>query len=979
MPTYYRPNGQVLQLGKKLGGGGEGNIYQIPALPDLVAKIYHQHNPEHKAKLQAMINNPPPNPTATQNHISIAWPKEMILNNKGQCLGFLMPYIDHSGNIELFKLYHPQTRLKEAPYFNWQYLIYTVANLASVIDALHTKGYVIGDLNESNILVSSGAQVTLIDCDSIQVPAGGTVYRCNVGKSEYTPPELQDTIFSQADRRPEHDNFGLAILIFMMLMEGWHPFYGKWVGKGNPPSIEDNIKNNHCPYVPSGASLVRVPPIAPYTSTLPPIVQKLIARCFEQGHNLPINRPTASEWRQALKQASQNLTICQENTQHYYSNHLGDCPWCERREQLNGQDPFPPCTVQPFIIPPPLITPSPPDPQLQVVPPSKPSFVGLRVLQLILVFQLGAFTKIKYLSKHLPPLPLRFIIPGVVALIMLPVIFLLLRTLSLKLGYSTPALAGHSSSVQAVAYSPDGKTLASGSSDNTVKLWEVATSKELVTFKDHSSWVTSVAFSPDGKTLASGSADSTVKIWSVITDKELATLKGHTGGIEAVAFSPDGKTLASGSSDNTVKIWNVTNGNEISTLKGHLSWVTSVAFSPDGKTLASASADATVKIWNVTNGNEISTLKGHSSWVTSVAFSPDGKTLASGSDDKSVKIWDLVNNKELATLKGHDSWVRTIAFSPDGKTLASGSDDKSVKIWEIASGKELTILKGHSSWVTSVAYSPDGKTIATGSDDNTIKVWEIGKGKELTTFKGHSAWVNAITFNSNGKNFTSTNRDGSTKIWELTSGKPLTTTTSKVQFSATTLYSPNGKTFANNKDEIVKVWEVTNGKELATLKGHSSGITSLAFSSDGTFLATGSLDNIVKVWEVTSGKELATLKGHSSGITSLAFSPDGKTLASGSWDNTIKLWEVTSGKELATLKGHSAGVRSVAFSPDGKTLASGSWDNTIKLWDISKTQEVFSTTIAQTLGVTIIAFSPEGKKLVSGHTDGSIQVWEINK
>jgi sugar lactone lactonase YvrE len=250
-------------------------------------------------------------------------------------------------------------------------------------------------------------------------------------------------------------------------------------------------------------------------------------------------------------------------------------------------------------------------------------------------------------------------------------------------------------------------------------LWNLE-GKEIQTLKGHSSSVRSVAFSPDGKTIATGSWDNTVKLWN-LEGKEIQTLKGHSSGVNSVAFSPDGKTIATGSGDNTVKLWNLEG-------KGRISGVLSVAFSPDGKTIATGSWDNTVKLWNL-EGKEIQTLKGHSNNVLSVAFSPDGKTIATGSWDNTVKLWNL-EGKEIQTLKGHSSGVTSVAFSPDGKTIATGSWDNTVKLWNLE-GKEIQTLKGHSAGVNSVAFSPDGKTIATESWDNTVKFWSLDLDRQM--------------------------------------------------------------------------------------------------------------------------------------------------------------------------------------------------------------------------------------------------------
>ncbi|MCA2642354.1 MULTISPECIES: serine/threonine-protein kinase [unclassified Microcystis] len=288
-------------------------------------------------------------------------------------------------------------------------------------------------------------------------------------------------------------------------------------------------------------------------------------------------------------------------------------------------------------------------------------------------------------------------------------------------------LTGHSDSVLSAAYSSDSRYLASGSGDNTIKIWEVAKGKELRTLTGHSSGVYSVVYSPDGRYLASGSGDNTIKIWEVAKEKELRTLTGHSSRSLSVVYSPDSRYLASGSIDNTIKIWEVATGKELRTLTGHFSGVYSVVYSPDGRYLASASADNTIKIWEVATGKELRTLTGHSDSVWSVAYSPDGRYLASGNYDNTIKIWEVATGKELRTLTGHSNSVPSVAYSPDGRYLASGSWDDTIKIWEVATGRELRTLTGHSSGFWSVVYSPDGRYLASGSGDRTIKIWRVGQ------------------------------------------------------------------------------------------------------------------------------------------------------------------------------------------------------------------------------------------------------------
>ncbi|MHC5749688.1 MAG: WD40 domain-containing protein [Nostoc sp.] len=539
-------------------------------------------------------------------------------------------------------------------------------------------------------------------------------------------------------------------------------------------------------------------------------------------------------------------------------------------------------------------------------------------------------------------------------------------------------LEGHSSRVNSVGFSPDGKTLASGSDDNTIKLWDISTGKAIKTLTGHSSKVYSIGFSPDGKTLASSSGDKTIKLWDVSTGKAIKTLTGHSRSVWGVGFSLDGKTLASGSGDKTIKLWDVSTGKAIKTLTGHSRSVWGVGFSPDGKTLASGSDDKTIKLWDVSTGKSIKTLTGHRSLVYSVGFSPDGKTLASGSDDNTIKLWDVSTGKAIKTLTEHSSLVYSVGFSPDGKTLASGSDDNTIKLWDVSTGKAIKTLAGHSSTVIGVGFSPDGKTLASGSDDKTIKLWDVSTGKAIKTLTGHSSTVIGVGFSPDGKTLASGSDDKTIKLWDISTGKAIKTLAGHSSRIYSVGFSPDDKTLASGSgDKTIKLWDVSTGKAIKTLTGHSSSVWGVGFSPDGKTLASGSSDNTIKLWDVSTGKAIKTLTGHSRSVWGVGFSPDGKTLASGSSDNTIKLWDVSTGKAIKTLIGHSSSVWGVGFSPDGKTLASGSSDNTIKLWDVS-TGKAIKTLTGHSSSVYSVGFSPDGKTLASGSFDKTIKLWDVN-
>jgi WD40 repeat protein/tRNA A-37 threonylcarbamoyl transferase component Bud32 len=289
------------------------------------------------------------------------------------------------------------------------------------------------------------------------------------------------------------------------------------------------------------------------------------------------------------------------------------------------------------------------------------------------------------------------------------------------------ALAGQQDSVFAVAFSPNGLTLASGSHDNTIQIWDVKDEKALSTLRDN---VESVAWSPDGVTVAAGIWDNTIKLWDVNSGQVMVTMQGHTDRAAAVAFSPDGRTLASASWDRTIKLWDVASGQVLRTLTGHTDRVLSVAFSPDGHMLVSGGADQTVKLWDESSGVLLRTLSGHTGAVNSVAFSPDGRRVASGSSDHTIRLWDASNGLAERTLTGHTGAVRSVAFSPIRTVLASGSSDSTIRLWDTSTGLELRTLKGHSASVLSVAFGPLGYTLASGSADKTVRLWGVaGIGK----------------------------------------------------------------------------------------------------------------------------------------------------------------------------------------------------------------------------------------------------------
>ena len=346
MVQYQRvSNNQIVTLDPvPLYTGGEGIIYGCCESTGLVAKIYRKPTGERANKLLAMAANPPNDPMASRGHTSIAWPVDLLTipGNRSEIAGFLMPRINEARQI--FEFYNPGKRRTICPGFNFKYLLRTARNLTSAMNALHDCGYIVGDVNELNILVTNTALVTLIDTDSFQVrdPKTGAAWRCLVGKPDFTPPELQGKDFSQIDRSREHDLFALGAINFLLLMEGNHPFNARYLGKDEPAPREERIASGIFPYISGGNPSYVPPPHAPPFFTLDPVIQDLFRRCFEEGHHNPRARPTTREWGRGLEQAEQNLISCSVNPQnHWYGKHLIRCPWCERAGKYN-QDPFSP-------------------------------------------------------------------------------------------------------------------------------------------------------------------------------------------------------------------------------------------------------------------------------------------------------------------------------------------------------------------------------------------------------------------------------------------------------------------------------------------------------------------------------------------------------------------------------------------------------------------------------------------------------------
>ena len=408
---------------------------------------------------------------------------------------------------------------------------------------------------------------------------------------------------------------------------------------------------------------------------------------------------------------------------------------------------------------------------------------------------------------------------------------------------------GHQNWVKSAAFSPDGQTIASGSDDKTIRLWDVATGQIKNILTDHRGGVRSVTFSPDGSTLVSGSDDKTIRLWDVTTGLQKQTLTGHEASIYSITLSPDGSTLMSGSSDNAIYFWDIATGQHLETLREYVGAVNSIALSPNNTIIASARGKD-IFLWDVTTGLQKQTLTGHTERVSSIVFSPDSETLASGSDDGTIRLWDIAIGQTQKILTERSGTIRGIAFSPDGQTL-TGTSGGYIFLWDVATGlREQTL--GEGSNIISVAFSPDGETLATGNDDTTIHLWDVTTETKKQTLTGHGGPVNSIAFSTDGK--------------ILASG---------------------------GDDSTIRLWNVATGQHLKTLIGHTSRVLNVSFSPDKPILMSGSTDETISLWDALTGEHLETQETPITGsISTISFSPDGEILASGSQNGTILLWGI---------------------------------------------------------------------------------------
>ncbi len=569
--------------------------------------------------------------------------------------------------------------------------------------------------------------------------------------------------------------------------------------------------------------------------------------------------------------------------------------------------------------------------------------------------------------------------------------------------------SGHSDTVWACSFSPDGRFLASGSIDGTIKLWDVKTGKELKTFYGNSESILSLSFSPDGNILAGGSSYGAITLWSVTDGTVIREIKKPDTVVECLSFSYDGKLLAlGGHKRGDINILDVETGKEVFTITGHSRAVLSLTFFRKEKKLASAGKDGTIRVWDLNNNEKEIALFNSSAY--SISISSDEKYLACGTEDKMVDIWALSTGQKIYSLTGHSEPVLSVSFSRDGKILASAGQDKKIILWDILRGREIFKVEAFPYPVESVSFSPDGMTLAIACDDNMVRLLDVSTidsmgdiSSQIRHLKGKANYISSLTFSPDGKilaciiknyifnpdyNISGKYKYGKEKssitLWDLQTGKSLpaiektdfTDPYEKNEVTDKVIFSHKGDILAGSGSSSVKLWDIKTGKLLKKIEDKEHYITSIAFTGDDSAIATA-CGNTVKLYDITGNNILLIVKELPNIVTSLSLSNN--ILAAGMIRNeiysknktTVSLRDIKTGEEIHNIEtGDKENLNTfLTFSPSGNILATAGDDIEIILWEADTWEKIL-----QVEGLPPVSFSSDGKILAYSTVNNGIKL-----
>ncbi|MFF3934162.1 nSTAND1 domain-containing NTPase [Streptomyces hirsutus] len=586
---------------------------------------------------------------------------------------------------------------------------------------------------------------------------------------------------------------------------------------------------------------------------------------------------------------------------------------------------------------------------------------------------------------------------------------------ALAAGHARIRLDGHADTVRDIAWSADGRLLATASRDGTARVYEAESGRQLCVLPCDGAMVESVSFSPDGARLATAGRDQVVRVWDVASGAPVRQLTGAGDIGRQVAWSPDGTRVAATFKDQVARVWEADTGRLVQELRGHTGDVWGVAWAPDGSRLATASHDRTVIVWDAATGAATTTLTGHTEFVEGIAWSPDGECLATGSGDHTARIWDARTGALRLLLRGHTDYVWNPAFSPDGRLLATPSSDRTVRIVRTEDAKEVAVLRGHTDTVWTVVWSPSGTRLATASTDGTGRVWDLQpQGAESVLVQGHDGPVNQAVWSGDGTRLATASDDGTLRVWSVQSGAPAGPVTAPGERVWSLAWAPHGDRLAlstadglfrvldgtggtvfdlhgapvegcswspdarriatGGHDGTVRILSAVDGTELRKLTGHQDWVGRVAWSPSGGKLASCSDDRTCRLWDTSDGTQLTVLRGHGNYVEDAAWSPDETRVATASGDWTAAVWDAATGRRIDVLKGHEGRVRAVAWSPDGRRIATGSDDRTVRLWSAATLEELAVIGVHRDK-VMSVEWSRDGTLLLTASADGTARVW----
>jgi eukaryotic-like serine/threonine-protein kinase len=587
---------------------------------------------------------------------------------------------------------------------------------------------------------------------------------------------------------------------------------------------------------------------------------------------------------------------------------------------------------------------------------------------------------------------------------------------------------GHEDRVQAMAFSPDGRLIASGSADRTVRLWEVATGREMAVLRSHERRVTQVSFSPDGRRLASTDGGRAVRLWDPTTGALVAKLSGALEHAYSLTFSPDSRFVGIQGQDAAVYVWEADTGKPRHTLRHRSTASGHVAFTPDGKRLFGGAVDGMITAWDVESGKMALTWRAHSAPVRALCISPDGKCIASSGDfpEYAVRLWDATSGREMTTLRGHKNQVTHLVFSRDGSRLVSACADQTARLWECSTGRALAVLQ-HRGPVTWAAFRPDDAQLVTSGDDQTLRLWDARTGEPLTVLsvgsgigergtafspdgtrlacpcdnrqvllwdvgllerngvlRGHTSYVYDLAFSPDGTQIASAAWDGTVRLWDATSQRQISLLKHKEPIVHSVAFSSDGKQLVSVARDpgspgraTVSVWELAKGRLRYSrqIAPKEPGDMRVAVNPDGSLVAVAAYSVSAEVFQLSSGQVSRVLGEPQASSGEVTFSTDGRELATGERDGTVRLWNVATGSPVGVLCGHQADVFCVRYNPNGQRIASASLDHTVRLWDAKTHAEL--AILPHGSNVYGLAFSPDGSRLATACQDNTIRLWDL--